>query len=51
MPQIFLKGRTAHLDSYTFLQEMLIYIKTLLTLFFTKHLSLATFVPQTLQSF
>ena len=28
MPQIILKERTAHLASYTFLQEMLINIKT-----------------------
>ena len=28
MPQIVLKERTAHLASYTFLQEMLINIKT-----------------------
>ena len=28
MPQIILKERTAHLESYTFLQEMLINIKT-----------------------
>ena len=28
MPQIILKERTAHLGSYTFLQEMLINIKT-----------------------
>ena len=28
MPQIILKERTAHLRSYTFLQEMLINIKT-----------------------
>ena len=27
MPQIILKERTAHLASYTFLQEMLIHIK------------------------
>ena len=28
MPQIILKGRTAHLASYTFLQDMLINLKT-----------------------
>ena len=29
MPEIILKERTAHLASYTFVQEMLINIKTL----------------------
>ena len=28
MPQIILKERAAHLGSYTFLQEMLIHVKT-----------------------
>ena len=50
MPQIVLKERTAHLASYTFLQEMLISIKhvtftalsTTKNIFFTEHLSLAT---------
>ena len=59
MPQIILKERTAHLGSYTFLQEMLINIKTnhfykLSTTkksFFTEHFSLATFVLRILQSF
>ena len=53
MPQIILKVRTAHLASYTFLQDMLINIKkhatftalsTINSTFFTEHLSPATFV-------
>ena len=52
MPQIILEKRTAHLASYTFLREMLINIKTHVTLtalstikntYFTEHLLLATF--------
>ena len=48
MPQIILKERTAPLASYTFLQEMLINIKTRhfdssINYFFTEQLSLATF--------
>ena len=52
MPQIILEKRTAHLASYTFLREMLINIKTHVTLtalstikntFITEHLLLATF--------
>ena len=59
MPQIILHERTAHLASYTFLQEIVINIKhvnptalsTAKNTFFTEHLSLATFVLRILQSF
>ena len=52
MPQIILKGRTSHLASYTFLQEMLINVRTRQFhssinhqhTFFIEHLPLATFV-------
>ena len=59
MPQIIRKERTAHLASYTFLQEMLINIKTRQShssindqeRLFTEHLPLATSVLRILQSF
>ena len=51
MPQIIIQERTAHLASYTFLEEMLLFItrhvhsfSTTKSTFFTKNLSLATFI-------
>ena len=59
MPQISLKERTAHLASYTFLQEVLINIRTRhfhrsinhQEHLFHRHLSLATSFLWILQSF